>query len=173
MDDVTVTPLVPSQLDAIVFDVIGTLVDESGAWAKVSQLVAAEAGLAAPAEFHKRWEALLEMRMNSVISGEEPWRPHSQLVSSSASEAISALGGHPSPATSALAEFVDRQYVAWPEVAQATAALRRYRLVAGVSNGDIDSLARLSNANAISWDVALSTGAVRTFKPAPPPTATR
>jgi len=52
-------------------------------------------------------------------------------------------------------------------VATATAALRRNRLVAGVSNGDLDSLARLANANAISWDVALSTGAVRTFKPAP------
>lgn len=52
-------------------------------------------------------------------------------------------------------------------MAPATAALRKNCLVAGVSNGDLDSLARLANANAISWDAALSTGSVRTFKPAP------
>lgn len=67
----------------------------------------------------------------------------------------------------ALAENVDAEYPAWPDVAPATAALRKGRLVAGVSNGDLDSLARLANTNAISWDVALSTGSVRTFKPAP------
>jgi 2-haloacid dehalogenase len=41
------------------------------------------------------------------------------------------------------------------------------RLVAGLSNGDLDSLARLANTNAISWDIALSTETARTFKPAP------
>jgi 2-haloacid dehalogenase len=62
---------------------------------------------------------------------------------------------------------LDSEHPAWPDVAAATAALRRDRLVAGVSNGDLDSLARLANTNAISWDIVLSTGAVRTFKPAP------
>lgn len=52
-------------------------------------------------------------------------------------------------------------------MAPPTAALHRDRLVAGVSNGDLDALARLANRNAISWDIALSTGTARTFKPAP------
>src|SRR3546814_15814356 len=60
-----------------------------------------------------------------------------------------------------------RAYKAWPDVADATGALRRSRLVAGVSNGDLDSLARLANANAVSWDIALSTAGAPTFKPAP------
>jgi 2-haloacid dehalogenase len=67
----------------------------------------------------------------------------------------------------AMVASLDCEYPAWPDVAPATAALRRNRLVAGVSNADLDSLARLANADAISWDIALSTGTVHTFKPAP------
>ena len=105
--------------------------------------------------------------MNAVVDGTAPWRPHRELVSDSAREAITQAGGNPSPAVLALVQNLDSEYPAWPDVAPATAALRKSFLVAGVSNGDLDSLARLANANAITWDAALSTGSVRTFKPAP------
>jgi 2-haloacid dehalogenase len=81
--------------------------------------------------------------------------------------AIVSAGGHPFAEALALVETLDDEYPAWPDVAPATAQLRRDRLVAGVSNSDLDSLARLSHRNAISWDIALSTGTARTFKPAP------
>jgi 2-haloacid dehalogenase len=159
--------LVPDQVEAIVFDVIGTLVDEDVTWATVAERLAAEAGLAGTADLRAPWVELLDRHMNAVIAGDAPWRPHRELVSDSAHEAVTSAGGNASPAALALVASLDSQYPAWPDVATATAALRRTRLVAGVSNGDLDSLARLANANAISWDIALSTGAVRTFKPAP------
>lgn len=159
--------LVPDQIDVIVFDVIGTLVDEDGTWASVAERLAAEAGLDEAADLHAVWVELLDRRMNAVVEGGAPWQPHRQFVSDSAREAIISAGGNPSPAALALVASLDREYPAWPDVAPATAALRRNRLVAGVSNGDLDSLARLANTNAISWDVALSTESVRTFKPAP------
>ena len=161
------TPFVAGHIDAIVFDVIGTLVDEDETWATVSAQLAKEAGLSEPARLNACWVELLDERMNAVISGDARWQPHSRLVSDSAAEAIARLGGRTSAATSSLVEFVDREYPAWPDVAGATAALRQNRLVAGVSNGDLDSLARLANTNSISWDIALSTSAVQTFKPAP------
>ena len=105
--------------------------------------------------------------MNAVVQGDAPWRPHQELVSHSAREAITSAGGNPSPAAMALVASLDCEYPAWSDVAPATAALRQNRLVVGVSNGDVSSLARLANANAISWDIALSTGTARTFKPAP------
>lgn len=89
------------------------------------------------------------------------------MVADTASDAIAALGGIVSAESAAVASVLDREYRAWPDVAAATAALRRTLLVASISNADLDSLARLSNVNAISWDAALSTAAVRTFKPAP------
>ena len=160
-------PFGSDRIDAIVFDVIGTLVDEDATWARVSEKLATEAGLGEPGVLRARWAGLLERRMAAVVAGESPWRSHRRLVVDCADDALAGLGASPSPATSMMASTVDREYVAWPDVADATAALRRRRLVAAVSNGDLDALARLANANAITWDVALSTAAVRTFKPAP------
>ncbi|MBT2504262.1 HAD-IA family hydrolase [Curtobacterium sp. ISL-83] len=157
----------PETIDVVVFDVIGTLVDEDGAWATTARQLAVEAGLGSPEELHSRWTQLLNRRMNAVVDGDLPWQRHSHLVSDGAHEAITALGGTVTPAALALVATLDREYPAWPDVAEATAALRRGRLVVGVSNGDLDSLARLANSNAISWDIALSTGAAGTFKPAP------
>ena len=159
--------LLPVQVDAFVFDVIGTLVDEDRTWAGVAPRLAAEAGLDGTANLLAQWVQVLEIRMNAVVDGDAPWQPHRQLVTDSAREAITSAGGNPSPAALALVASLDCAYPAWPDVAPATAALRRSRVVAGVSNGDLDSLARLANTNAISWDIALSTGTVRTFKPAP------
>jgi 2-haloacid dehalogenase len=154
-------------IDAMVFDVIGTLVDEDGTWADVAQKLAAEAALVRPNALHARWAHFLNERMDDVIKGDAPWQRHSDLVIESADAAITALSGSPTAATTALVSTLDSEYPAWPEVAAATAALRRDRLVAGVSNGDLNSLARLANTNRISWDVALSTGTAHTFKPVP------
>jgi 2-haloacid dehalogenase len=159
--------LMPDQLDAIVFDVIGTMVDEDGTWAGVAARLGIEAGLDETVDLHAPWAEVLDRLMTAVAEGNAPWRPHQELVSDSAREAITGAGGTPSPGALALVASLDCEYPAWPDVAPATAALRRNRLVAGVSNADLDSLARLSNANAISWDIALSTGTVGTFKPAP------
>jgi 2-haloacid dehalogenase len=159
--------LAPGEVDAIVFDVIGTLVDEDGTWATVADRLAAESGVDDGAALYTDWSATLDRLMTAVVHGGAPWRPHRQFVTDAAREAVTRAGGNPSPAALALVEDVDSQYPAWADVAPATAALRKSHLVAGVSNGDLDSLARLANANGISWDVALSTGSVRTFKPAP------
>lgn len=110
-------PFVPGPVEAIVFDVTGTLVDEDETWASVAERLAAEAGLGQPADLRKRWAELLQQHMNAVIRGHSPWRLHRQLVSDSASEAIRSLGGSPSSATSALASSVDWEYLAWPDVA--------------------------------------------------------
>jgi 2-haloacid dehalogenase len=159
--------LVPNHVDAIVFDVIGTLVEEGGTWASVAEGLADEAGLDKTADLHARWVESLERHMNAVVEGEAPWRPHRHLVSESAREAIISAGGNASSAALALVASLDCEYPAWPDVAPATVKLRRNRLVVGLSNGDLDSLARLANAQTISWDIALSTAAARTFKPAP------
>ena len=156
-----------TSIDAIVFDVIGTLVDEDASWATAARRLATESGLADGAQLQTLWAAHLEHRMDAIVHGTAPWQPHGTLVSDAAREAITTAGGTPSGAALAFVQHLDSEYAAWPDVEPATAALRQRVLVAGVSNGDLHSLARLANINAISWDIALSTGAARTFKPDP------
>jgi 2-haloacid dehalogenase len=161
------SPFSVNHIDTVVFDVIGTLVDEDAAWASASERIAALAGVKSASDLRHTWMRLLDDRMSAVVAGRAPWHPHQQLVTETAADAIATLGGIVTAESSAMASVLDREYRAWPDVAAATAALRRTLLVASISNADLDSLARLSNANAISWDAALSTAAVRTFKPAP------
>ncbi|MFB9311913.1 haloacid dehalogenase type II [Nocardioides plantarum] len=160
-------PLDPDQVDAVVFDVIGTLVDEDATWASVADRLAVGAGVDPTADLLTSWVDTLERHMSAVVAGDAPWRPHRQLVGDSAREAVASTGGDPTSAALDLVADLDSDYPAWPDVAPGTAALRRSRLVVGVSNGDLDALARLAHRNAISWDLALSTGAVATFKPDP------
>jgi 2-haloacid dehalogenase len=160
-------PFSVHHIDAVVFDVIGTLVDEDATWASASERISAIAGVSSASDLQQNWMRLLDDRMTAIVSGRAPWHPHQQLVAETASAAILELGGIPTTESVAVASLLDSEYRAWPDVAAATSALRRTRLVASISNADLDSLARISNANAISWDVALSTAAVRTFKPAP------
>lgn len=161
--------LVPDAVVAVVFDVIGTLVDEDATWASAAEGLAAEAGVDDAAELHASWARSLERLMDAVVRGGVPWRPHGQLVVDAALEAVAEAGGSLVDEAAAVARLasLEHDYPAWPDVAPATAALRRGRLVAGVSNGDLDALARLANRNAINWDLALSTGTIHTFKPAP------
>ncbi|WP_144766081.1 HAD-IA family hydrolase [Curtobacterium sp. 9128] len=105
--------------------------------------------------------------MGSIVTGDAAWRPHHRVSGTAAAAAITSLGAVPTREALVLAESVDRTYRAWPDVPDATAALRREHVVAGLSNGDLDALARVANTERISWDVVLSTGPARTFKPAP------
>jgi len=157
----------PGRIDAVVFDVIGTLVNEDAAWMRAAERLGAEAGVTDTADLRTVWGKLLDRRMAAVVDGDAPWQPHRVLVVDAAREAIARTGGSEPAVALAAIPSLDGEYPAWPDVASATDSLRRHRVVAGLSNGDLDALARLANANAISWDVALSTGSVRTFKPAP------
>jgi 2-haloacid dehalogenase len=161
------TPFSPDGVDAVLFDVIGTLVDEDATWARVAGEIAAAAGLPSAADLRERWEGILDARMSAVVAGDAAWQPHARLTADAGAAAIEELGGTPTPDLRARAARSDREHPAWPDVAAATAELRRHRLVAGLSNGDLDSLVRLAHADGISWDAVLSTGSVRTFKPAP------
>jgi 2-haloacid dehalogenase len=157
----------PQQIDALVFDVIGTLVDDDTTWAAAAHQLAAGSGVDDGQHLLARWVETLDREMDAVVRGDEAWRSHRELVSDCARQAVASLGGDPHADALDAVSYLDDDYAAWPEVAAATAALRRDRLVAGVSNGDLDALARLANSSGISWDMALSTAAVGTFKPDP------
>lgn len=161
------TEFEPGLIEAIVFDVVGTLVDEDATWAEAAERLAARTGLGSAEELHRHWAQNLSESMDAIISGSAPWQPHSRLVTDSAEKAITALGGTTSSEVIESVASLDAEYRAWPDVAVATAKLWTRMLVAAVSNADLDSLARLAHRNAISWDIALSTSAAGTFKPDP------
>ena len=155
-----------SDIENLCFDVVGTLVDDDSAFSAAADRLAAVCAIDRPAALRTRWEENLDDRMSAVIAGQSAWRPHRELVVKAARHAIGSFGAPTSLETDAIASALVTQYQAWPDVEEGTARLSRHLLVAGVSNADVSSLARLAQANRISWHLALSTGAVGTFKPA-------
>jgi 2-haloacid dehalogenase len=155
----------PDVLDAVVFDVVGTLVDEDRTWRHSAQRIAEACGISDADGLREAWQDGLDRRVTAVIAGEQAWRPHRDLMREAASEAIAGAGGSAGEAPLAWASAVDDEYPAWPDAAKGLALLRRRRLVAGVSNADLSALVRLAHRNALPWDIAISTGSVNTFKP--------
>ena len=121
--------LVPDHIDAIVFDVIGTLVDEDAAWASTAERLAVEAGVVDTERLRASWVEVLDRHMTSVVDGQAAWRSHQQLVTESAREAILATGGEASAAALAVVASLDAEYPAWPDVAPATAVRSEERRV--------------------------------------------
>ena len=161
------TPPAPHlQIDALVFDVIGTLVDEDAAFSATAAAIAAAAGLDDAAALARSWARLLDARMHDVVSAKAPWRAHAKLVTEAGQAAVLEHGGMTTPQIDAALYDIDGEYLAWPDVAEGLRALRQGRLVAGYSNGDLSSLAQLAVRNDLAWHAVLSTSEVGTFKPA-------
>lgn len=160
-------PFDGADIGAVVFDVVGTLVDEGPAWETVSRRLATEARVRDAEKLRSMWATVLDERMTAIVEGRAPWRPHREVVADAAREAVARAGGVASRAGRTIAASLDGAYPAWADAAPATAALRRHRMVAALSNADLDALARLAHTQELDWDIALSTGAVATFKPAP------
>jgi 2-haloacid dehalogenase len=163
---VTGTAFNSSDIDAIVFDVIGTLVDEDETFAEVAHTVAREAGIADHTELRRHWVEHLDHAMAEVVEGTSPWRPHAELVSEAGRNAVAQLGGSLPHRLDTLLAGVDSSYEAWQDVAEGIRLLREHRLVTGFSNGGEGSLARLALINDLAWHAVASTAGARTFKPA-------
>ena len=159
--------LVPlPNIDAIVFDVIGTLVDEDATFASASAEIAICSGIADADDLCSEWVRVLDRKMDDVVGARSPWQAHQHLVAAAGEEAIQKLGGIMTPDVSEILNAVDRSYQAWPDVAPGMRSLASNLLLVGLSNGDLSSLAWLAASNQLSWHAAVSTAAVSTFKPA-------
>ena len=166
-----------ADVDTLLFDVIGTVVDEGGT---MRAEVAAEleaAGLAAPgragalaAAWEERsWSLTAELdRAGSWVSTDE--------VNARALADVLAGGGGGAgagPAAALPAEAVRRLGLVghrlrpWPDAAAALAALARRFTVAALSNGNLSMLASVSARGGLSWHAVLSAELVGARKPDP------
>ena len=147
----------PSQITTLVFDVLGTLLDEDA-----GQLRAAEEvhGAGAPA-FVERWQQAFHDRVADVLAGRRPYAS-SEALHREALSAAGTTGGH----LDRLASF-GRRLDPFPEVPQALEQLaRRCALVALTNAGTVQAFAMSTHAG-LRWSAAIAGETVQAFKPAP------
>jgi 2-haloacid dehalogenase len=158
------------EIRACLFDVFGTVVD----WrASVSRDLAAFArarGLPPIdwLEFTVEWRKLYQPSMEEVRSGRRAWTILDVLHRESLDRLLQRYG------VKGLAEVdVDHMNRAWhrldpwPDVVEGLARLKRKRIIAPCSNGNIALMVNLAKRAGLPWDCILGAETARAYKPLP------
>jgi len=156
-------------LDAIVFDLVGTLVDEAGTVTGAAAEAFAEAGLDVDraAEVAGEWLSAFHAATRRIADGEQEWVPAAQLRRGLLEQAL--LDGGIGLTADAFDELagVGARLDAWPHAAEQVSELAGLTTVTCLTNAATAQLAAISARSGLRWHAALSTALARTYKPSP------
>ena len=148
------------EVDTIVFDVIGTVVDEASIAEELASVLAPDIAQAAA----RRWAEGIDRRLDDIRDGRAPWRPSEDVRRAALDEALRG-SARPSPAQLAWLQHAGGRLRPWPD---SPAALRllgeRFKLVA-LSNASLAELAEISARGRLTWHAALSGALAKAYKP--------
>jgi 2-haloacid dehalogenase len=154
----------------LVFDVLGTVVDEAGSIAAdtAAALAAAGADPGRGPQLSDEWTRWLDALTDQVVAGEAPWRSNDALRRAALHDAAGATGlaGLPAGVLDDLA-LAGHRLRPWPDSAQALRALAGVFTVVALSNAGLAQLADMSAAGGLAWHCVLSAELARAYKPDP------
>jgi 2-haloacid dehalogenase len=160
------TPIVRTLL----FDVLGTVVDERGSIARECAAALADArdDAGQAQQLAVAWQQHLDDLLAQVAAGTAPWQPNDALRRESLHEAAAALGLADLPAgvLDDLA-LAGQRLRSWPDSAQALRSLSARYAVVALSNATLAELTGMSAANGLAWHCVLSAALTRAYKPDP------
>jgi 2-haloacid dehalogenase len=156
-------------LQALFFDVFGTLVDWRGSIARESRELLSPLGVAIDWEaFADAWRAQYQPAMEEVRSGQRPFCKLDALHRRNLDRVISRFGlDHIDEATRDELNFAWHRLDAWPDVAPALERLRRKFRIAPCSNGNVSLMVDLARRNGFLWDAIVGAEFARDYKPKP------
>lgn len=148
--------------DVLLFDVMGTVVDDVGTVRK--ELAAAGAADADAAT--SQWDEHLSAAMAAVNDGRRPWVSHHDLCAE-AFAALIAAGTLPNLDLADLEHLTDvvERYEPWPDSVAAIETLRTQVRVVALSNADFGELIPLFARSGLSWHAVVSGELAHRFKP--------
>ncbi|MGK9463214.1 haloacid dehalogenase type II [Streptomyces sp. G6] len=156
----------PLEIDALVFDVLGTLVDEpAGIRAGIRALAPSfdEAGVE---ELLALWQRHVEREQRRVLDGARPYLTSDVLDLEAARLVADAAGVHDPAAVEELARS-SRRLPPWPDTVPGLARLAERFPLIGLSNAGRTALLQLNSHAGLRWHQALSAEDARSYKPDP------
>ncbi|GAA1790056.1 haloacid dehalogenase type II [Nocardioides hankookensis] len=157
-----------SDIRALVFDVLGTVVDENATVERAAAEMFAAAGL--PREelpgFLEEWEREQRSRMDAIRTAGAAWTDSDAIRASTLRERIRTRGWDvPEPAIDRLAT-VGHRLDPWADSVAALERLALQRAVVALTNGSVAQMADTFVHAGLRWTLVLSADQVQTFKPA-------
>ncbi|MBE1874136.1 haloacid dehalogenase type II [Myceligenerans pegani] len=149
---------------AVVFDVLGTLVDQAGSLRdEVSEAAGADITEADPVV--EAWLGHIARQEQAIVDGDRPFVPGHEL-DREALEWLAGGGLLPGGSIGRLLSASERLRP-WPDSVAGLDLLSRDVTVMGLSNADRRTLAGLSGNGGLRWHQVLSAEDAGTYKPAP------
>ncbi|MER7174982.1 haloacid dehalogenase type II [Streptomyces mesophilus] len=154
------------EIDAVVFDVLGTLVDEpAGIRAGISGLAPS---LDDPRveELVALWQQHIDREQRRMLDGDRPYLP-SDALDREAAQLVAGAAGVDDPAAVAELALSGRRVPPWPDTVAGLARIGERFPLLGLSNACRTALLELNAHAGLRWHQALSAEDARTYKPDP------
>jgi 2-haloacid dehalogenase len=152
---------------AVVFDVFGTVVDWRTSVAREVEAFAKRKGrMVDGAAFADAWRAGYAPSMNRVRSGQLPWTPLDGLHRMTLDTLLPKFGltGASEPEIADLNRAWHRLQP-WPDSVPGLTAIKKHRIIAPLSNGNIALMTDMAKHAGLPWDCILGAELVRHYKP--------
>ena len=162
-------PSTGQAVQAVLFDVFGTVVDwRTGVGAAVRRF-AGEHGLDLDAAaFADAWRSRYVPGMRRVSAGERPFVPLDVLHRENLDGVLADLGLDPVRFGPAALDELNRAWhflPPWPDSVPGITALKRDYIVGPLSNGNTSLLLDMAKAGGLPWDLVLGADVSRAYKP--------
>ncbi|MGW9429356.1 haloacid dehalogenase type II [Streptomyces decoyicus] len=154
------------EIDAVVFDVLGTLVDEPAGIRAGIRALDASLDEAGTERLLSLWQQHIEREQRRILDGDRPYLP-SDVLDREAAQLVADTAGVGDPAAVAALALSGRRLPPWPDTVAGLARLAdRFPLI-GLSNASRTALLGLNAHAGLRWHQALSAEDARTYKPDP------
>jgi 2-haloacid dehalogenase len=158
--------MLASEIDFIVFDVLGTLVDEpAGISAGIRDLAPSLPDLAVD-ELLQLWQLHIDSEQRRVVDGSRAYTA-SDGLDREAAQLVADAAGIGDPAAIAELALSGRRLPAWPDTVLGLARLAERFPLIGLSNASRTALLGINAHAGLRWHQALSAEGARTYKPDP------
>lgn len=158
----------PETIDALAFDVFGTLVDWRAGVIDAGRELSRRTGVETDwARFADEWRGGYEPAMEPVRSGRRGWEPIDVLHAEIMDGLLAARGLEMDAADRRWLNGAWHRLPAWPDVRAGLERLRSRFTVCALSNGNVSLLEDLARCNGLAFDRILSAEHARTYKPMP------
>lgn len=160
-----------ADVQALVFDVFGTVVDwRSGVARESAPFIARYAPSADPAAFADAWRRLYSPAMEEIRSGRRPFVRldllHRENLEAVLPEFGIDLAAVPPSQLDAL-NLAWRRLDPWPDTVPGLTRLKRRFIIAPLSNGNIRLMLDMAKRAGLPWDAILGAEIAQAYKPSP------
>ena len=157
-------------IEALLFDVFGTVVDWRTGIARQTAAFFADSGRAVDSfAFADAWRAKYQPAMEEIRAGRRDYVPLDLLHRENLDATLAEFGldGDVGPERRAALNRAWERLPPWPDAVAGLNALKANYLIAPCSNGSIALMAQLARSAALPWDALLGADIARAYKPQP------